>query len=127
MMIEPSTIDHFNTRLTADLNSIRKMSASQLDEVKAYGSRAEALLKNRDLAMMIHHYKFEVLDAISAIPAHDTDSNARRVALSNQLTGIDQFVATLQRAVYLKNRVVTQQEEGPRVEPADVTKREYSV
>lgn len=126
-MIEESTIDHFNTRLTADLNSIKRMSAGQLDQVKAYGSRAEALLKNRDLAMMIHHFKFDVLDAISAIAAHDPDSNARRVALSNQLTGIDQFVATLQRAVYLKNRVVTQQEGGPQVEPADPLKREYSV
>lgn len=126
-MINDETIDHFNTRLTADLNNIKRMSASQLDQVKSYGSKAEALLKNRDLAMMIHHYKFEVLDAMSAIAAHDADSNCRRVALSNQLTGIDQFVATLQRAVYLKNRVVTQQQDSPAVEPADATKREYSV
>lgn len=126
-MINEDTIDHFNTRLTADLNNIKKMSPAQLDQVKAYGSRAEALLKNRDLAMMIHHYKFDVLDAIAAIPAHDQDSNNRRVALSNQLTGIDQFIASLQRAVYIRNRVVTQQEEGPRAEPADIMKREYSV
>ena len=126
-MINEETIDHFNTRLTADLNNIKRMTANQLDQVKAYGSRAEALLKNRDLAMMIHHYKFDVLDAITAIPAHDADSNSRRVALSNQLAGIDQFVASLQRAVYIRNRVVTQQEEGPRAEPADITKREYSV
>ena len=126
-MINSDTIDHFNTRLNADLNNIKKMTAGQLDQVKSYGSRADALLKNRDLAMMIHHYKFDVLDAISAIPAHDTDSNARRVALSNQLTGIDQFVATLQRAVYLKNRIVNQQEEGPQADPVDPLKREYSV
>lgn len=126
-MIESSTIEHFNTRLTADLNNIRRMSAEQLDQVKAYGSRAEALLKNRDLAMMIHHYKFEVLDALTAIPAHDPESDNRRVALSNHLAGVDQFVASLQRAVYLKNRVVTQQQDGPAAEPADPTKREYSV
>lgn len=126
-MIKTETVDHFNTRLTADLNSIKRMSASQLDEVKNYGSRAEALLKNRDMAMMIHHFKFEVLDAITALNTHDTDSNSRRVALANQLSGVDAFVASLHRAVYMKNRVVTQQEDGPRVEPTDATKREYTV
>lgn len=126
-MIKTETIDFYNTRLTADLNSIKRMTPGQLDEVKNYGSRAEALLKNRDMAMMIHHFKFEVLDAISAINTHDTDANNRRVALSNQLAGIDAFVGSLHRAVYLKNRVVNQQEGGPSPDPADATKREYTV
>ena len=126
-MIKPETIEAYNNRLTVDLNSIKKMTPSQLDAVKAYGSQAEALLKNKDLALMIHHFKFEVSDALSSIAGHDQDSNSRRVALSNQLTGIDSFIATLQRAVYLKNRVVTQQQEGPEREPTDITKREYSV
>lgn len=126
-MIKQDTIDAYNSRLTVDLNSIKKMTPGQLDAVKNYGSQAEALLKNKELALMIHHFKFEVADALSAIPGHDTDSNARRVALSNQLAGIDSFVATLQRAVYMKNRVVNQQQEGPVAGPADITKREYSV
>lgn len=103
------------------------MKPLELDQVKAYGSQAENLLKNKELALMIHHFKFEVTDQISQISAHDPDSNAKRVALANQLTGIDQFVATLQRAVYMKNRVVTQQQEGPADRPTDVTKKAYSV
>ena len=125
-MINPDTIEAFNSRLTVDLNSIKKMSPSQLDQVKHYGSQAEALLKNRDLALFIHHFKFEVADTMSSISGHTADDNARRVALSNELRGIDQFVATLQRAVYMKNKAVTQAPTGVVAEPADPLKREYN-
>jgi hypothetical protein len=46
---------------------------------------------------------------MASITGHTPDDNARRVALTNQLAGMESFVATLKRAVYLKNRVVTQQ------------------
>ena len=126
-MINQDTIDAFNSRLNVDLNNIKKMTPAQLDQVKNYGSKAEALLKNKDMALMIHHFKFEVADALAAIVGYSEEDNNRRVALSNQLRGIDQFIATLQRAVYMKNRVVTQQQEGPAIEPIDGLKREYSV
>ena len=127
-MITQDAIDAYNSRLTVDLNNIKKMTPSQLDQVKHYGSQAEALLKNKDLALFIHHFKFEVADALANLSGHTTDDNARRVALSNELRGIDQFIATLQRAVYMKNKVVTQQ--TPTVgasEPADPLKREYNL
>jgi hypothetical protein len=110
-MLTPEAIDAFNSRLTVNLNTIKNMPASELDRVKAQGSQAEALLKNRDFALFVHQYKFEVLDQLGAIQAHTPDDNARRVALSNQLAGVDNFVASLQRAVYMKNRVVTLQTE----------------
>ena len=108
-MLTNDTIEAFNTRLTVNLNTIKTMKPSQLDQVKANGSNAEALLTNRDLALFIHQYKFELTDALSAIAGHAEADNNQRVALSNQIAGIDGFVATLQRAVYMKNRVVTQQ------------------
>ena len=126
-MIEQETIQAFNSRLNVDLNNIKKMTPSQLDAVKTYGSQAETLLKNRDLALFIHHFKFEVADTLSSISSHLPEDNARRVALSNELRGIDQFVATLQRAMYMKNRVVTQQ--TSKVDdsvPNDPLKREYN-
>ena len=110
-MLTQDTIDAFNTRLTVNLNTIKQMKPSELDRVKQQGSVAEALLKNRDLALFIHQYKFECLDAITAISGHSEEDNGRRVALSNQLSGIDGFVASLQRALYMKNRVVTLQQE----------------
>lgn len=123
-MIHEDTIAAYNNRLTVNIGDLASLSVSRQDAVKQHGSRAEALLKNQDLAMFIHQYKFEVTDALSGISGHDADSNARRVALSNHLTGIDAFVASLQRAVYYKNRVVSQQE-GPAPAPADPTKEVY--
>jgi hypothetical protein len=110
-MLTPETIDAFNTRLTVNLNTIKSMKPSQLDLVKSQGSLAESLIKNRDLAMFIHQYKFECLDSLAAVTGHTEEDNNLRVAISNQLSGIDGFVASLQRAVYMKNRVVTLQSE----------------
>jgi hypothetical protein len=110
-MIKQDTIDAFNTRLNVNLNNIRTMTPSQLDLLKQNGSVAEALLKNRDLALFVHHFKFDLADALSGITGHTEEDNNRRVAFSNQLAGIDGFIASLKRAVYLKNRVVTQQSE----------------
>jgi len=108
-MLTPETIDAFNTRLTVDLNTIRTMRPAQLDQVRSQGSAAEALLRNKDFALFVHQYKFEILDAITAVTGHREEDNGRRVALSNQLTGIDGFVDSLHRAVYMKNRVVSNQ------------------
>ena len=124
-MITDSTIEAFNSRLTVNINSIKTMTPAELDRVRAQGSNAEALLKNKDLALFIHHFKFDVADQLSSLSGHSPDDNARRIALSNELRGIDQFVSTLQRAVYMKNKVVTQQQDGPRDEPADILHREY--
>ena len=123
-MIDEATVQAYNSRLTVNIGDLAQLSTAKKDAVKSHGSRAETLLKNADLAMFIHQYKFEVADALSAITGHDSDSNAKRVALSNHLTGIDQFVASLQRAVYMKNRVVSQQE-GPARTPTDPLKEVY--
>ena len=61
-------------------------------------------------AMFIHHFKFEVADALANIRAHTPDDNAERVALSNQLVGIDNFVSSLKKAAYLKSRIVSSNE-----------------
>ncbi len=108
-MINDDAIDAFNKRLTVDLNNIKKMSPQQLDRVKDMGSQAENLLKNKDFAYFVHGFKFERVDALSEIPGHTPEDNALRVAISNQLSGLDEFVKTLKRAVYFRNRVVSQQ------------------
>lgn len=108
-MLTPEAVDAFNTRLTANLNNIKTMTAGEQDRVKSHGSAAEALLKNKDLALFVHQWKFEILDQLTEVSGHTADENARRVALTNQLAGMESFVASLKRAVYLKNKVVTQQ------------------
>jgi hypothetical protein len=117
-MINNDAIDSFNHRLTANLGDLQKLTASQRDNVKAHGSKAETLLLNKDIAMFIHQAKFDIMDQLSAIRGYTEEDNTRRVALSNQLAGIDSFIAGLQRAVYMKNRVVNPMPEGPVRDPA---------
>lgn len=104
-MINEHTVDFYNSRLTVDLSQPSKLTPSQKDRVIQYGSLAEALLKNKDLAMFVHHFKFSLADELASIRSHTEDDNARRIALSNELAGIDNFVNSLKRAVYLKNRI----------------------
>jgi hypothetical protein len=104
-MISEEAVDAYNKRLTVDTSNIKKLTPSQRDAVKSYGSLAEALIKNRDLAMFIHHFKFEVNDAMTNIRTHTAEANAERVALANQLAGIDNFINTLKSAVYRKNQL----------------------
>ena len=105
-MITEEAVDAYNKRLTIDTSNPKKLTPSQRDAVKTYGSLAENLLTNRDLAMFVHHFKFEVNDAMANIRTHTTEANAERVALANQLTGIDSFVNTLKSAVYKKNVLI---------------------
>jgi len=105
-MIEDTTIQAFNTRFTVDLNNYKKFTPAQRDQAKKYGSDAEALLKNRELALFVHHFKFDLADGLIMIQGHSADDNARRVAVANQLTAMDAFIATLKRAVMIRNRII---------------------
>lgn len=109
-MILDEVVESYNNRLVADLNNIKTMTPAQQDKVKAIGSGAENLLKNKDFAQFVHQFKFERLDVLAQIAGHTDVENTQRVAVANQLAGIDEFVTTLKRAVYLKNRVVSLQE-----------------
>ena len=111
-MVDDQVTDSFNTRVRVDLNNIKKMTPAQLDRVKQYGSSAENLLQNKDFAQFVHHYKFDVMDQLGQITTHTDEDNMRRVALSNYVAGIDGFIASLQRAKYFKDKVVTQQTQG---------------
>ena len=105
-MIETETVESFNTRLTVDTSNLKRLTPGQRDQVKHYGSQAEALIKNRELAMFVHHYKFELADQLVGITGYTDVDNQQRIAIAHQLSGIDQFVHSLRRAVYQKNKVV---------------------
>jgi len=104
-MIDPEIASAFNSRLTVDLNNFKKFTPAQRDQAIAAGSEAEALLKNRQLALFVHHFKFDLADSLITITGHSADDNARRVAVANQLAGMDAFVASLKRAVIMRNRI----------------------
>jgi hypothetical protein len=122
-MITNDAIEAFNSKFTVNLNTIKTMKPGQLDQVKAQGSNAEALLKNKDLALFVHQFKFELADALTSITGHTEEDNNRRVAFSNQLAGIEGFIQSLHRAVYMKNKVVTQQAEPALTQQEDTNVR----
>ena len=122
-MITTDAIEAFNSKLTVNLNTIKTMNPGPLDQVKAQGSNAEALLKNKDLALFVHQFKFELADALTSITGHTEEDNNRRVAFSNQLAGIEGFIQSLHRAVYMKNKVVTQQAEPASTQQEDTNVR----
>jgi hypothetical protein len=109
MIIDDELTVAFNAKPKLDINKIKKMSPGQLDHIKAYGSGAENLLANKDFALFVHHFKFDLADELSGINGHTADDNCKRVALAHNIAGIDKFVSSLQRAVYFKNSAVSLQ------------------
>ena len=108
-MIEQDVIDAFSNKMAASLTDIKRMTPQQLDRVKTIGSAAENILTNRDFVLFVRQFQLETMDALTEIKTHSEEDNSHRVALTNQLSGIDGFVSVLRRAQYMKNRVVTQQ------------------
>lgn len=108
-MLKPEAVEAFNARLKIDPNSIKKMSPGQLDAVKTWGTSAENLMANRDLAQFIHEYKFDLADALADIKGHSEEDDKRRIAIANKIAGVDDFIALLKRAVYYKNTAVNRQ------------------
>jgi hypothetical protein len=110
MIIREDLTEAFNLKPKTDINSIKKMTPSQLDNLKVYGSAAENLLKNKDFALFVHHYKFDMADELSAIKNHTAEDNCKRISIAHMIAGVDKLVESLQRAVYLKNHAVSLQQ-----------------
>ena len=108
-MIEQDIVDAFTNKMAANINDIKAMTPIQQDKIKSLGSSAENILANRDFVLFVRQFQLETMDALTEIKTHSADDNSHRVALTNQLGGIEGFIAVLKRAKYMKNRVVTQQ------------------
>lgn len=118
-MLNDTFVDAFNSRITVNVNTIKLMTASQMDRVKLLGDQAEELLKNKNLALFVHTTRIDILDVATGITAHTEQDNNHRIALSNQLAGLDAFVEQLKTAVRNKNLVVKQLASGGAV-PTDI-------
>jgi hypothetical protein len=109
MLINDELTQAFNAKPKLDINIIKKMTPGQLDNVKAYGSAAENLLKNKDFALFVHHFKFDMAAELTNIKGHSEENNCQRVSIAHNIGGIEKFIDSLQRAVYFKNQAVSQQ------------------
>ena len=108
-MIDNEVIDAFNARPRVDLNNIKTMSATEADRVKTWGTQAETLLSNRDFALFVHQFKFEMTDLLMEFKGHTAEDDRARVAIAHNLAGVDAFVSMLKRAKYFKDKVVSLQ------------------
>lgn len=118
-MLNDAFVDAFNTRIAVNVNTVKTMTAAQMDRVKLLGDQAEELLKNKNLAVFVHTTRIDILDVTTAIKGHTEQDNNHRIALSNQLAGLEAFVDQLKTAVRNRNLVVKQLASGGAV-PTDI-------
>jgi len=110
-MINEDVFEAFNNRLIS-VTEVNKLTTAQADRVKAMGSAAENLLKNRDFVLFVRQFQLETMDALNDISGYSEEENSKRIGLSNHFNAIDSFINLLKRQVVLKNRVVSLQEKS---------------
>jgi len=109
MFIRDELTQAYNQKPKLDINSIKKMTPGQLDAIKVYGSKAENLLSNKDFALFVHHFKFDMASELTSINGHTEEDNSKRISIAHNIGGLDKFVDSLKRAVYFKNTAVNLQ------------------
>jgi hypothetical protein len=116
-MIDDGLTSAWNNRVKIDLQNLKRMNPAQLDRIKNYGSSAENLLQNKEFALFIHHYKFDLMESLGAITGHTTEENNSRIGIAHNLAGVDGFISSLQRAKWYKDKVVSYQTNTSEVTP----------
>jgi len=96
-----------------DTNNIAKLSASEQDKIKVRGSLAENLINNVDLQTFVIDYKKTLYKELTAIQGYTNEHDAKRLAITQQIVGIEGFVDYLAKQVDNKNKVVNLQ--GPTI------------
>lgn len=107
-MIKEDIFEAFNNRLVS-ITELKKLTPAQLDKVKQLGSAAENLLTNKDFVLFIRQFQLENIDGMTDITGYTDEDNAKRIALTNHFSAINEFINLLKRQVVLKNRVVSEQ------------------
>lgn len=88
---------------------IRNMSAAQLDAVKAMGSEADRILNDESFKRFVNLYEAEKLLELVSINGHSELDNAKRIALTHNLNGVEEFVSFLRKKITDKDKVVSLQ------------------
>ena len=99
----------FSNEIEIDnVNGLKNATASELDEAESLIRYAEILLNDAMFKKFMRSVNNEIINEIMSITGHSVDDNARRVALNNQLTGINKVVDKLQGVAKTKQRLVNQ-------------------
>ena len=106
-MLTPEQIAAYNTRVSH--TNINKLSADEQTQAINTGTDAQILLDNGSLALFINSVKFDIIEELGTMSSHTEEINNKRIALANELAGIERFVDSLRYAVNFKERLVTLQ------------------
>jgi hypothetical protein len=91
---------------------IRTMSAAQLDGIKSMGSEAQKFLEDDSFKKFVNLFEAEKLLEIVSVNGYSEIDNAKRIALTHNLNGIEEFVSFLKKKITDKDKVVSLQN-GP--------------
>lgn len=86
--------------------NLNKMSVDEQTRAVQHGGTAERLLADQDLAKFIMSVKLDIMDELGGLSLHTEDGNNKRIALANQISGLDRLADSLKSAVVTKNRIL---------------------
>lgn len=103
-MLTDLQIGAHNSRVSSI--NLNKMTVDEQTRAVGHGNTAERLLADQDLAKFIMSVKFDIMDELGGLSIHTEDSNSKRIALANQIGGLDRLVDSLKQSVVTKNRIL---------------------
>jgi hypothetical protein len=106
-MLTTDQILAHNNKINA--TNVAKLTKEQQDQLITTGSAAESLMANNDLAVFVTSLKFDIATELGQMTGHSEEINNKRIALANELAGLERFVDQLRYAANLKERLVTLQ------------------
>ena len=103
-MLTELQISAHNSRVSSI--NLNKMTVDEQSRHVAHGGTAERILADQELAKFIVAVKFDIMDELGGLSTHTEDSNNKRIALGNQIAGLDRLIDTLKSAVTTKDRIL---------------------
>ena len=102
-------MNDFKTKLDTSIVNVSKLSPSQQDKLKQFGLAAEGLINNIEYDTFVNWYKFNLISELTGITGYSEEHNARRIAITHKIAGIEGFADYLQSLIKRKNEVVSLQ------------------
>tara|TARA_R110000772_G_scaffold268708_1_gene397803 strand:- start:516 stop:827 length:312 start_codon:yes stop_codon:yes gene_type:complete len=90
------------------VNGLKGATAGELDDAETLIRYAESLLGDPQFKKFVRSVNNSIINEVMNIKGHTQDDNNRRVALNNQLTGINKVVEKLQDTVKVREKLVNQ-------------------
>lgn len=88
------------------------MTPEQRAKTIEAGTTAERLLADQGFLNFMNQFRYEAVEDLAGITAHDEVANNNRIAIANKLAGVDEFLQLLGKARATKERIVSEESKG---------------